>query len=145
MKLPRANEWMFKVVECAGYMQKLHDGRYIAQEDGEYWLCDNNRPGEKPGEIWQKKAEFDEELKKTYYRRKETAFAGVVIGMRMVTVSGVLYVDFADTPDGREIPYIQKEAKEQTKCAVVAYGMNKTRLVPLADITIKEDIENEKH
>ena len=63
--------------------------------------------------------------------------------MRECPVHGFLKAElFCDTNygyDGSERDYIGRDVKEQMKVAVVAYGCNKTRLVPMDSFEIIKD------
>lgn len=73
---------------------------------------------------------------KTYYEPSIKEFVGIVIGMKMITVKAELFCDTNYGYDGSERDYIGRDVKEQMKVAVVAYGCNKTRLVPMDSFEI---------
>lgn len=152
-KLPKNNQWMFRVVRCKAYMKKIHDGRFIgklsANETGNnrpaYFYVDTKRKDELGNDVWQKEVEEycgNLEFVKTYYQHTSAQFMGVVVGFKMVTVSAYLYVDTAFDHNGYDIgEYIGKQIKDEIKCASVYYGCNRSRLVPLNDLEIIKEIE----
>ena len=73
---------------------------------------------------------------KTYYEAVEKRFVGVVIGMKLITLKAELFCDSACRPDGVEVDFVNRNDIEQKKVAIVAYGCNKTRLVPLEQLKI---------
>lgn len=46
--------------------------------------------------------------------------------------------------NGGEYTVVRKEPEDVRKCALVYYGCNKSRLVPICDLEILEDEENEQ-
>lgn len=129
-------------------MRKVNDGRCIKLLTGEetesgrpaYFYTDystkkeEDRFREVPAEDWGSGGFI-----KTYYKLSEKEFFGIVIGMKMITVKAELFCDTNYGYDGSEIDYIGKDIKEQAKVAVVAYGCNKTRLVPMESFEIIKD------
>lgn len=73
---------------------------------------------------------------KTYYEPSEKEFVGIIIGMKMIVVKAELFCDTNYGYDGSEKDYIGRDVKEQIKVAIVAYGCNKTRLVPMDSFEI---------
>lgn len=148
MKLNRCNEYMFRTVKCRQYMRKVNDGRCITLLTGEetesgrpaYFYTDysaekeEDRFREVPAEDWGGGGFI-----KTYYELSKKEFVGIVIGMRMITVKAELFCDTNYGYDGSERDYVGRDIKEQTKVAVVAYGCNKTRLVPMGSFEIITD------
>lgn len=145
MKLARCNEWMFRTVKCKGYMKKVNDGRFIDKDNiGNCTYIDNSK--EKPeGEGWESQgdglgwskpvAEEDYDgsrhFLKRYYKRTEKLFAGIVVGFKMVIETAFLVVDTEYHPYTGEYTVVRRDPKGKVKCAVVFYGCNKSRLVPL--------------
>ena len=136
-KLHRCNPYMFRTVECSRYMKRIKDGKYIwhsKEYSDVYYYIDEN------AEDQERKVEPEEwggsDFIKTYYEAVEKKFTGVVIGMRLITLKAELFCDSACRPDGTEDDFVAKRDVEQMKVAVVAYGCNKTRLVPLEDLAI---------
>lgn len=148
-KIARCNEWMFRFVRCKAYMKKVNDGRFIEMLPGSdtpdgteaYYYVDANRMTEDHEPWMQEIVEFcgDLEFIKTYYQHTEKQFVGIVVGMKMLTVSAYLYVETNYGYDGSERTMICKQTKEQMKCALVYYGCNKSRFVPMTDLEIMED------
>lgn len=147
--MQKCNKWMFGTVKCRAYMKKIRDGRSIIRldpketQDGleRYLYCDTKRKNESDTDIWTKEVEdFDGNLDflKTYYQYTEKEFVGIVVGMKMVVVSAYLYVDTASGPY-REETYVGRQVHEQRKCALVYYGCNKSRLVPMDCLEIMEE------
>lgn len=134
-KLRRCNRYMFQVVECSRYMRRIKDGKYIRhseQYSDVYYYVDEN------AEEREKRVEPEEwggsDFIKTYYEAVEKRFTGIVIGMKLITLKAELFCDSACRPDGVEVDFVNRNDIEQKKVAVVAYGCNKTRLVPLEDL-----------
>lgn len=145
MKLRRCNKYMFRTVKCSKYMRKVNDGKCIALLTGDktesgmpaYFYTDYSEEKEKdrfrevPSEDWGGGG-----FMKTYYEPSIKEFVGIVIGMKMITVKAELFCDTNYGYDGSERDYIGRDVKEQMKVAVVAYGCNKTRLVPMDSFEI---------
>lgn len=68
-------------------------------------------------------------------------FVGVVIGMKLITLKAELFCDSVCRPDGVEVDFVNRNDIEQKKVAIVAYGCNKTRLVPLEQLKIIRKVE----
>ena len=150
MKLARCNEWMFRTVKCKGYMKKVNDGRFIDKDNiGNCTYIDNSK--EKPeGEGWESQgdglgwskpvAEEDYDgsrlFLKRYYERTEKLFAGIVVGFKMVMETAFLVVDTEYHPYTGEYTVVRKEPEGRVKCAIVFYGCNKSRMVPIDMIEI---------
>lgn len=146
-ELSRCNGYMFKKVKCHRYMKKVNDGRCITKLSGEetetgrpcYFYTDNStekesdRMIEVPVEDWGGGGFI-----KTYYERHQKEFVGIIIGLKMITVRAELFCDTDYGYDGSERDYVGKNIVESMKVAVVAYGCNKTRLVPLEHLEIIE-------
>lgn len=145
MKLRRCNKYMFRTVKCSKYMRKVNDGKCITLLTGDktesgmpaYFYTDYSEEKEKdrfrevPSEDWGGGG-----FMKTYYEPSIKEFVGIVIGMKMITVKAELFCDTNYGYDGSERDYIGRDVKEQMKVAVVAYGCNKTRLVPMDSFEI---------
>lgn len=139
--LYKCNKWMFQTVKCQAYMKRIRDGRSIVELKPEetqsglgcYLYSDTKRSNKDGKDIWTKEVEdYDGSLEflKTYYQYTEKKFVGIVVGMKMIVVSAYLYVDTASYPY-REKTYVGRQTNEQKKCALVYYGCNKSRLVPM--------------
>lgn len=142
MKLRRSNEYMFQIVECNTYMKRIKDGKYIRHSEqcsDVYYYVDEN------AEEKERKVEPEEwggsDFVKTYYEAVEKRFVGVVIGMKLITLKAELFCDSACRPDGVEIDFVNRNDIEKKKVAIVAYGCNKTRLVPLEQLKIIRKVE----
>lgn len=145
MKLRRCNKYMFRTVKCSQYIRKVNDGKCITLLTGDktesgmpaYFYTDYSEEKEKdrfrevPSEDWGGGG-----FMKTYYEPSIKEFVGIVIGMKMITVKAELFCDTNYGYDGSERDYIGRDVKEQMKVAVVAYGCNKTRLVPMDSFEI---------
>lgn len=147
--LSKCNKWMFQMVNCQAYMKKINDGRCIIRLDPKetenglecYLYSDTNRNNASGTDTWTKEVEDCDgslDFLKTYYEYREKEFVGIVVGMKMVVVSAYLYVDFA-CDQYREWTYVGKHINEQRKCALVYYGCNKSRLVPMDCLKIMEE------
>ena len=151
-KITRCNAYMFQKVRCKSYMKRINDGRCIELIPGSetesgrpsYFYIDNkaedeaDRAREVPIEDW-----GGDDFVKTYYELTEREFVGIVIGLKMVTVKAELFCDTAYGYDSSERDYVGKEPVEKVKVAVVAYGCNRTRLVPLGELEIMEKADEE--
>ena len=134
--LPRCNEWMFQTVKCSSYLKKVKDGKYIGKcdVDGKWFYCDSNHPDNDliiPDEDWEDPSAG---IKKTYFEDTKKTFYGVVIGMKMVIIKANLFMSHYEIDEGYhtdEYDYVDKHITEQVKCLVVAFGCNRTRLVPI--------------
>lgn len=145
--LSKCNRWMFQTVKCRAYMKRIRDGRSIVELKPEetqsglecYLYSDTKRSNKDGTDIWTKEVEEGSlEFLKTYYQYTEKEFIGIVVGMKMIVVSAYLYVDTVSDPY-REKTYIGRQTKEQMKCALVYYGCNKSRLVPMDCLEIMEE------
>ena len=142
MKLRRSNDYMFKIVECDAYMKRIRDGRFIRQSerysDVYYYVDENAKERER-------KVEPEEwggsGFIKTYFEEEKKKFIGVVIGMKLITLKAELFCDSTSRPDGSEIDFVARNDIEQKKVAIVAYGCNRTRLVPLDQLKIIRKLE----
>lgn len=145
LKLRRCNKYMFQTVKCSKYMRKINDGKCITLLTGDetengkpaYFYTDYSEKKEKdrfrevPAEDW-----GGGDFMKTYYEPSEKEFVGIIIGMKMIVVKAELFCDTNYGYDGSEKDYIGRDVKEQIKVAIVAYGCNKTRLVPMDSFEI---------
>lgn len=76
-------------------------------------------------------------MKKIDWVRKLTSRKlWTAVGMKMIVVKAELFCDTNYGYDGSEKDYIGRDVKEQMKVAIVAYGCNKTRLVPMDSFEI---------
>lgn len=147
-ELTRCNMYMFRKVKCRAYMKKINDGRFIGFLSGDetesglpaYFYADTNKKNESGNDIWTKDVEEfcgDLEFLKTYYQHTEKEFIGIVVGMKMIVISAWLYVDTRFDYNGCDIgQYIGKQINEKRKCALVYYGCNRSRWVPMNDLEI---------
>lgn len=145
--MKKCNQWMFEKVRCKGYMKKVKDGRCIIKRKKEEMQDHQEHYFYEYGEIGTEAKEIDlfEEcggpgLLKTYHKYTAKDFDGVVVGMKMVEVSAWLYVDYYDD-EYHAGYYVGKRTEEQRKCALVYYGCNKSRLVPMEDLEIIKEGE----
>lgn len=145
--MKKCNQWMFEKVRCKGYMKKVKDGRCIIKHKREEMPDHQEHYFYEYGEIGTeaKEIDLDEEcggpgLLKTYYKYTAKNFDGIVVGMKMVEVSARLYVDY-NYDEYHEGYYVGKQTEAQRKCALVYYGCNKSRLVPMEDLEIIKEGE----
>lgn len=61
--------------------------------------------------------------------------------MKLITLKAELFCDSVCRPDGVEVDFVNRNDIEQKKVAIVAYGCNKTRLVPLEQLKIIRKVE----
>jgi len=133
---------------CRAYLRKEYDGVFIQRidakhsETGEdaYIIHDaeerNALVEGKPYEYKESPCEGAYDVEKTYYTRVEKTFDGVVVGTKEIVTEGYLGVDTDYGYDGREVKRFFKEPKTKVMCAIVYYGNNKKRLVPLEDLEV---------
>lgn len=143
-KLARCNEYMFKKVKCYGYLQKVKDGKMVAvDKDGNAEYVNLNEMQENGMPLSEPVKEYDgaKEFLKTYYKVSDREFIGMVVGLKMITLTGYLTVDVETNYDGSGRTVVEKVPNEQMKCAVVFYGCNRSSLVPLDKIEILNDFE----
>lgn len=147
-ELASCNMWMFRKVRCNAYLKKIRDGRFIEKdEDGNCTYVDTNKVED--GEHWSKAVQEEDydgtkNFLKTYYEYTRKEFVGVIVGLKMVTLTGYLVVETEYHYNGGEYTVVRKEPEDVRKCALVYYGCNKSRLVPICDLEILEDEENEQ-
>ena len=126
---------LFKKVKCNAYLKKVHDGKFIdiSQEDFEATYVDYGNLGK-----LYTVSECDGSLDflKTYYELIEKEFTGFVVGVKEVTATAYLVADIGYQYNGKEYIYVQKEPKDIYKCAIVYYGNNRKRYVPLENIKV---------
>ena len=114
----------FRIVKCTAYLKKVNDGRRIdttrdreGNIDGaEYvWWDEENKCYQ------QKEAEFDgvSDFVKTYYKKTDKDFSGVIVGEKDIVASAILYADTNYDFRGYEYSYIGKQAKEVIKCVLL--------------------------
>lgn len=142
-KITRCNMYMFQKVKCKGYMKKVNDGRRIVRhpDSGKIESCEYYYGwDDEKGDITKEVENYDGSLDflKTYYEHRELEFTGVVVGMKMIVATGYLTVDTNTDYRGCEHIKLGKYPKDQVKCALVYYGCNKSRWVPLSELEILE-------
>ena len=123
------SEWLFEKVNCNGYLGQVRDGRYIEKIDGE---CSYMIDGEDTGLECEHCGAL--EFLKTYYKLKPMIFKGIVVGIKDIVLTGYLVVDTDYDGTDREIVRISKYNKDTCKCAIVYFGNNRKRYVPLGNI-----------
>ncbi len=147
MNLARCNEYMFRKVKCGGYMKPVKDGKFIRPypETGRIESVEyiHGWDEEKLQDIVTEPEFYDgsEQLVKTYYEFREHSFAGIVVGMKLLDVTRILTADTNVDYRGNDYIYISKQSKEQRKCALVYFGCNKSRYVPLDELEVVDDFE----
>lgn len=126
---------LFKKVKCSSFLKKVWDGKFIQVYKGELdsaSYCDSNDP---ENEIESDCCgEYD--FLKTYYEKKQRNFTGFVVGIKDIVVTGYLVADTDSCPYNGEHLKIYKHPKEIIKCAIVYYGNNRKRYVPLENIEV---------
>lgn len=141
--LTRCNPWMFRKVRCTAYLKRIKDGRFIEKDkDGNCTYVDTSRI--ENGNCWSEEVpegDYDgtRHFLKTYYQYKEKKFIGIVVGMKMVILTGYLVVDTNYQFDGSEYTFVKSEPESEMKCALVYYGCNKSRYVPMDNLEIMEE------
>lgn len=144
-ELTVCNSWMFKKVSCSSYMKKVNDGRFINKDNvGNCEYVETSRIVN--GECWTEpvsEEDYDgtKHFLKTYRKRVDADFTGVVVGMKMVLTTAYLVCDTEYHYDGSEYTVVRKEPEESIKCALVYYGCNRSRLVPLDAMEIIGGVE----
>ncbi len=143
-------KWMFKKVKCDAFMKKVRDGKCImhyapseSQDGKEHWCYyDTNDPDGETEVPEDERGGSD--FIKTYYERRKKKFVGVVVGGEKIVAKARLFVDVGCDYDGRVYEYIDKWPSEEVECLRVFYGCNKSRYVPISDITMVEESEGEE-
>ena len=129
---------LFQRVECLGYMKKIRDGRFIAKDEDENceYVDTNVQVG---NDVWHKPV-ADEDYDgskvflKTYYKRTEKKFSGVVVGIKDIIATAYLVCESQTNWNGNEYVAITREPEDVKKCALVYYGNMRSRFVPLEDV-----------
>jgi len=138
---------LFRKCECFSYLKSVHDGVCIERvdpkdaEDGEehYVLCKSGsgpRLPYYPGSCDESPCEGSFDLEKTYYKKTEKNFVGVCVGFRDIVTEGYLGVDTITPSYGDEQRVVFKEPKTAVPCALVYFGSNMKRWVPIEDIIL---------
>jgi hypothetical protein len=133
---------LFQKVKCNGYLKKVHDGRFIDmnKNEGGTFDCtyiDTNKPD------LDIECQYcgDLDFLKTYYERKEKRFVGVVVGFKDLVIDGFLTVETCYNWLDNEYTKIGKKPKTVETCAIVYYANNRKRYVPLKDIEVDHEEE----
>ncbi len=136
----------FRIVKCSGYLKKVNDCKHIKTtrdsegniDGADYVWWDEEKKCYQEKQI----EEFDgvSDFVKTYYKKTDKEFSGVIVGEKDIVASAALYADTNTDFRGYEYSYIGKQVVEVVKCAIVYYGNNRKRYVPLDCIleTVKE-------
>lgn len=125
---------LFKKVQCTSFLKKVHDGKYISIIADEAIYLNSNTP---EIEITSECC-GDTDFLKTYYEIKEKSFSGFVVGIKEITVTAWLMADTEYDYFGSESLRISRQSKEVVKCAIVYYGNNCKRYVPMDSIRVGE-------
>lgn len=129
---------LFSKVSCSSYLKKVSDGNFIEVKEGDAFYNFGNS-----GRIIKSECCGDLDFIKTYYELKTKDFEGFVVGFKSVTVAGFLVASTDYHYDGIEYVTIDKEPSETVNIAIVYYGNNRKRFVPVDDIEYIEDEANE--
>ena len=126
---------LFKKVKCNAYLKRVHDGKFIdvSQDDFKAIYTDYHNLDKLHTES---ACEGDLDFLKTYYVLIKKEFTGFVVGVKEVTATAYLVADIGYQYNGKEYIYVRKEPKDIYKCAIVYYGNNRKRLVPLENIEV---------
>lgn len=136
---------LFQKVHCTAYMKAVKDGVYIQLYNADGTLCTANFVKEyKARAIAYKEdkeikdlSEFDSScVEKTYRKRVEAEFDGVVVGFTRVDVKGLIGTDWSDDPHAPDVGYCFKEITERPKVGVVYFRNNCKRYVLPEDMKI---------
>ena len=129
-------------VMCTSYLHAVKDGVHISKDDSYYnylKLNDKQFAENLPETDFfggDRFLNWDENVEKTYFTKVSKLFRGVYVGRKNVVVKANFYV--TSVYSGYEdIPQICKQPTQITTCALVYYGLGKSRLVPL-DCLIKD-------
>jgi len=127
---------LFEMVKCNGYLNKAKDSIWIEI------LSEKDTPDNIPDFcIWKNgKAEDNdvEDIEKTYFELKEKVFNGFIVGYKDIIIKGILGASYEEPEYGRDYIRLYKEPKEIIKCAIVYYGNNRKRYVPVENIIWEE-------
>lgn len=129
----------FRKVKCHSYLKKIKDGRHlIPKVDSKGAIVSVDYFGE--GDDVPDKCECvgEYEFLKTYYKREEMDFEGVLVGTKTIITDGWLFADVAYDPFANDYIYVSKAPNTKIVCGVVYYQNNRKRYVPLVDIEGEE-------
>lgn len=87
----------------------------------------------------QSSCEGDLDFLKTYYELTKKDFTGFAVGIKDICATGYLVVDTCFHYNGSEHLAIRKEPKDIYKCAIVYYGNNRKRFVPVENIKLTRE------
>ena len=126
---------LFKKVKCNAYLKRVYDGKFIdvSQDDFKATYVDYGNPDKVYTES---ECAGALDFLKTYYEFKEKEFTGLVVGIKDVTATAYLVADTGYHYNGKEHIDVLKEPKDIYKCAIVYYGNNRKRYVPLENIKV---------
>lgn len=135
---------LFSKVRCRAYLKPAKDGVHIAMYDEYGSLITDNHMNSYHGKALALK--FDQEkmedveiadlsefcgetVEKTYRKRVEEDFTGVVVGYRQVKTKGIIGTDWNDSSHGGDFGYCFKQTTEAPKVAIVFFKNNSKRYV----------------
>lgn len=124
---------LFKKVKCTAFLKKVWDGKFIQVYKGdldEAFYCDSNSPDKKIASDCCGELDF----LKTYYKETKRSFTGFVVGTKDIVTEGYLVADTNYDFRGCERLDIYKYPKDVVKCAIVYFGNNRKRFVPLESV-----------
>lgn len=140
---------LFSKVHCKAYMKKISDNVHIQFYNADGTFCHDKTvtdykakaiaygfDEEKLGQIeLADLSEFDgESVEKTYRKRTECEFDGVVVGYTTISVKGRIGTDWNDSGYGQEYGFCFKMITDRPKVAVVYFKNNCKRYVLLEDM-----------
>ena len=125
----------FRKVRCSSYLKKISDGRHlIPRVDGKGTIVSVDYFGEGDDVPDECECTGSYEFLKTYYKREEANFEGMLVGTKTIITDGWLYADIAYDPFGSDYIYVGKAPNTKLVCGIVYYANNRKRYVPLSDI-----------
>ena len=136
---------IFQKVRCKAYLQKISDGIYIRRENP-----DGTPYGYKYANVHTKAYVYDKDnneiadlsefdgmcVEKTYRKRMEEDFNGMLVGFTRVAVKGKIGTDWCEPYGSQEYGFCFREITEMPKVGVVYFKNNCKRYV------LPEDMES---
>lgn len=126
---------LFKKVKCNAYLKRVRDTKFI---DVDQDTLTADYVTHKGHEVTREESgcEGDLDFLKTYYDFTKKEFTGFVVGIKDIYATEYLIADTGYHCNGREYIEVRKEPKDIYKCAIVYYGNNRKRYVPLENIEV---------
>lgn len=137
------NNLLFKHVRCRGFLKPEKHLKFIEidNENVKAYVIDPKMPGE----AGRRELEDDEGVMNDCYTFTKKKFTGFVVGYKNIVVRNDLTAIWNDPVDvgvgtipGKYV--IEKNSIKETKCAIVYYGNNRKRYVPVEMVEEMDEI-----